>query len=228
MFVVCKQTVWNANVLDTRSLPKKFFGRVVVLPKLGGVGLCGRLILEMQLVRYLSALLPFIVMALYSRDLALPVTQAPLAMVVVIGVVELKVLRLSDAKRASLMDEDEALRRRDTFDLRARSCLRKLAAMRGQSEGELALVCEQSELARVSPLTFLSVQSAHPKPQVVDLNPAEQSVLNELFDDGFTERQLHHANQRLEDFILEAKIDAQSVSAHGRLAAWLEAEAVGG
>jgi hypothetical protein len=35
-----------------------------------------------------------------SNDLALPVTQAPLAMVLVIAVVEMRVLRLSDRARS--------------------------------------------------------------------------------------------------------------------------------
>lgn len=227
MFIVCDQTLLNPSILETRSLPKKFFGRVQVIPRKGTLRLWARLILEMQLVRYLSALLPFVFVALSSRDLALPITQAPLAMLVVIAVVEMKVLRLSVAGREALMDEDEALRRLDTFDFRARACLRKLAAKRGQQDGELAIVCEQSELARVAPLTLLSVQSASPNPHVVDLDAGDRQILSTIFDDAFSERDLQRANLRLDSYIREVKIEAQSVSSHARLTAWLETEAVG-
>jgi hypothetical protein len=65
----------------------------------GGIGLWARLILEIQFLRYMAALVPFIAIPFMSNDLALPVTQAPLAMVLVIAVVEMRVLRLSDRAR---------------------------------------------------------------------------------------------------------------------------------
>ena len=227
MLIVCKDTIMNPAILETRSLPKKFFGRVQVLPKRAGLGLWCRLVLEMQLVRYLSALLPFAAIPLFSRDLALPITQAPVAMVVVIAIVELKVLRLSDAARERFMEEDEALRRLDLFDLRAKTLLRRLAAKRGIENGELSLVCEQSELARVRPLTFVTVQSSDPSPNVVDLNEEERGLFDGLFDDDLTEKSLYKAHLRLEQNIRVVKIEAQGISAHARLAAVLENQAVG-
>ena len=228
MLVVCKDTLLNPGVLDTRSLPKKFFGRVQVLPRGGSLRLWLRLIVEMQLVRYFSALAPFVVLPFVSRDLALPITQAPIAMIIVIGVVEMKVLRLSDKARAALMDVPEAERRIDTLRFRARAILRSIAAKRGLDSGALSLVVEQSELARVATLTFVSVQGALPKPLVLDLDAAERALVSDLFDDAFTERDLHHATQRLAEPIHEVKIEAQGVAAHARLAAALQNHAAEG
>jgi hypothetical protein len=164
MLIVAPQTISNAGVLETRSLPKKFFGRVQLVPKGAGFGLWARLILEIQFLRYMAALVPFIAIPFMSNDLALPVTQAPLAMVLVIAVVEMRVLRLTDRGRQRIVDEDEA--GPPSRHLRL-SCAGGLAADRGAAgiaEGEVMLVAEQSELARVPPLTLVSVQSAARSP----------------------------------------------------------------
>lgn len=180
----------------------------------------------MQLLRYLSALLPFLALILFSRDLALPVTQAPLAMILVIGIIELKVLRLSPAARERLMTEAEADRIHDAFAFRAKALLRQIAARQGIAEGELCLVAEQSELARVPPLTFISVQSAQPSPHLVDLKAADRDILNDLFDETLTERDLHRAGLRKDDVLHEVRIEAAGVSAHARLSAWMDAQPV--
>lgn len=223
MLIVTAETIANASVLETRSLPKKFFGRVTLIPRGGSVRLWARLILEMQFVRYMAALVPFIAIPFMSNDLALPVTQAPLAMVLVIAVVEMRVLRLTDRGRQRLMSQDEAARIVDAFTFRARQALRRIAARRGMSEGELALVLEQSELARVTPLTLVSVQSPVPGPHVLDLDPDERAILRDtLFDAELSERMLRDANLREERHIREVKVAAESVSAHARLAAWMD------
>lgn len=224
MILLCSETVFNPSALETRSLPKKIIGRVQILPRsLGPLG-WARLILEMQLVRYLTTLLPFLALILFSRDLALPVTQAPLAMILVIGVVELKVLRLSDAGRKRLMTQDAADRIHDAFAFRAKALLRRVAAMQGLAQGDLRLVVEQSELARVPPLTFVSVQCAEPAPHLLDLQSNHREILQELFDDTLTERDLHRANLRTDTAVREVQIAATGVSAHSRLAAWIDAE----
>jgi hypothetical protein len=223
MLIVTRDTIANASVLETRSLPKKFFGRVTLFPRGASLGLWARLILEMQFVRYMAALVPFIAIPFMSNDLALPVTQAPLAMVLVIAVVEMRVLRLTERGRKRLISEDEAARVVDAFTFRARQALRRIAARRGMAEGELALVLEQSELARVTPLTLVSVQSPVPGPHVLDLDAAERAILRDtLFDAELTERMLHRANLREERNIREVKVAAESVSAHARLAAWMD------
>jgi len=226
MLVVTRDTLRNAGVLETRSLPKKFFGRVALVPRRAGIGLWLRLLVEMQLLRYFAALIPFILLAFSSSRMALPVTQAPLAMVLLIGVVELKVLRLSDRGRERLMSEDEAARRLDTLVFRSRAVLRKIAARRDMAEGELALVVEQSELARVPTLTLVSVQSAYPGPHVLDLDPEERKLIErDLFGPDLTEKMLHQANLRDGQMIREVRIEARGVSAHARLAAWIDKRA---
>lgn len=228
MIILCSDTVLNTGSLETRSLPKKVIGRVQVIPRRAGLRVWSRLILEMQLVRYLLALLPFLAMVLFSRDLALPVTQAPLAMILVIATVELKVLRLSDRARDRLMTQAEAERIHDAFTFRAKALLRRIAAQRSLEVGELRLVAEQSELARVPPLTFVSVQSAEPATHVVALTVEDRKLLATLFDADLSERDLHHANLRTGEALQEVRIEAASVSAHGRLSAWIDAHAAEG
>ncbi|NKX43794.1 hypothetical protein [Roseicyclus persicicus] len=226
MLIVTDATIANRGVLETRSLPKKFLGRVQLLPRRGGVGLWLRLIVEIQILRYLSALLPFVAIPLMSRDLALPVTQAPLAMLIVIAFVEMKVLRLSKAGRQRAVSEDEAARRLDTLAFRARACLRRIAARHGIAEGELRLVIEQSELARIPPLTLVSVQMEHPAPRLLALDAADRAVLREgLFDAELTERALLAVNHRADLYIRDIAQEARAVSAHARLAAALEKRA---
>jgi hypothetical protein len=222
MLIVCDDTIRNAGVLETRSLPKKFFGRVQVVPRGGSLRLWLRLLVEMQLLRYLGALLPFVILPFTSQNAALGVTQAPLAMVVVIAIVELRVLRLTDRQRKALMVDDEAARRLDTLAFRARACLRQIAARRGIETGELSLVVEQSELARIAPLTFVTVQAADPGPHVVALDAGDRQVIEGgLFDAELSERDLQAVNQYQELFVRDIKQEARGVSAHTRLAARL-------
>lgn len=227
MLIVTHATIANARVLETRSLPKKFFGRVQLVPKGAGFGLWLRLIVEMQLVRYLSALLPFVAIPLMSRDLALPVTQAPLAMLIVIAFVEMKVLRLSKAARVQAVEADEAARRLDTLAFRARAALRQIAARHGIVEGDLRLIVEQSELARIAPLTLVSVQCAEPTPRVLSLDAVDRAALAGLFDAELTERDLLAVNHREDRYIRDIAQEACAVSAHARLAAALDKRRAG-
>ncbi|MEY3003820.1 MAG: hypothetical protein RLZZ491_996 [Pseudomonadota bacterium] len=222
MLIVTDATIANARVLETRSLPKKFLGRVQLVPKGAGLSLWARMIVEIQILRYLGALLPFVVIPLMSRDLALPVTQAPLAMLVVIALVELKVLRLSKAARAGLVDADEAARRLDTLAFRARAALRRIAARQGIAEGQLRLVVEQSELARIAPLTLVSVQTDRPAPRLLSLDAQDRAALDGLFDAALTEADLLAVNHRDDRYIRDIAQEARAVSAHARLAAALE------
>lgn len=227
MLIVTDTTITNRGVLETRSLPKKFLGRVQLVPRRAGLGLWLRLIVEMQLVRYLFALLPFVIMPLVARDTAAPIMQAPLAMVVVIGLVEMKVLRLSKAGRARAVGADEAARRLDALAFRGKAALRKIAARQGITEGELRLVIEQSELARIAPLTLVSVQTDRPKPHVLSLDAEDRAALAGLFDGDLTERDLLAVNHRDDLYIRDIAQEARAVSAHARLAAALEKRAVG-
>jgi len=225
MLIVTQATIANAGVLETRSLPRKFLGRVTLLPRRAGPGAWLRLIVEMQLLRYLVALLPFVVLPLVARDTAAPIMQAPLVMVVVIALVEMKVLRLSGPARQRAVDADEAARRLDTLAFRAKACLRRIAARHDLTEGTLRLVVEQSELARIPPLTLVSVQSDTPAPHVLALDAEDRAALGDLFDVKLTERDLLAVNHRDDLYIRDIAQEARAVSAHARLAALLERRA---
>ncbi|MBD3764569.1 MAG: hypothetical protein IE927_07475 [Rhodobacterales bacterium] len=223
MLIVTQDTISNRPILDTRSLPRKFLGRVLPLPRGAGPGLWLRLMAELQFLRYLGALMPFIAIALTSRDLALPVSQAPAAMVLVIAVIELKVLRLSKAARARAVDPDEADRRLDALAFRARACLRRIAARHDLTEGELRLVIEQSELARLPALTLVSVQTDRPEPRLLALDDQDRQVLRDgLFDADLTEADLLAVNHREDRYLRDIAQELRAVSAHARLAARLE------
>lgn len=226
MLILTHATMWNPGVLETRSLPKKFLGRVAVIPLRAGVPTWARLLVEMQLLRFLVTLLPFAVTPMMSRDLAVPVMQAPALMLILVLLVEMKVLRLTAKGRARLVDTDEAARRLDTLAFRARSCLRRIAARHDLQEGTLRLVVEQSELARIPPLTLVSVQGDMPEPHVLRLDAEDREVLQQgLFDAAFTERELLAVNHRDNRYLREITQEARAVSAHARLAARLEGRA---
>jgi plasmid stability protein len=226
MLILTHATLWNPGVLETRSLPKKFLGRVLVAPLTASALVWGRLLIEMQLLRYSVTLLPFAVTPLMARDLAVPVMQAPALMVALVVLVELKVLRLTARARAAQVGPDEAARRLDTLAFRARACLRRIAARHDLREGSLRLVVEQSELARVAPLTLVSVQGDQPAPHVVSLDAEDREILRTgLFDDTLTERDLLAVNHRDSRYIREITQEARAVSAHARLAALLEGAA---
>jgi hypothetical protein len=225
MLILTDSTLRNPGVLETRSLPKKVLGRVFVLPRGAGVRLWGRLLLEVQFLRYVVTLLPFAVSPIMMADLAIPVMQAPALMVMLVLLVELKLLRLTPRARAALVGPDEAARRLDTLAFRARGCLRRIAARHDLREGALRLVVEQSELARVPPLTLVSVQADLPGPHVLALDAEDRAVLGALFDADFSERDLLAVNHRDTRYIREVTQDARAVSAHARLAALLEGAA---
>jgi hypothetical protein len=112
MFIITPATVLSPGPLETRNSPKRFFGRVLIIPRRGASpGLGMRLWVAMQFLRYMTALLPFIVVMIMTRDMTAPVMQAPITTFLFIAIVEMKGLRLSDKSRARLMDGDEAARR---------------------------------------------------------------------------------------------------------------------
>lgn len=225
MLIVTDATIANRGVLETRSLPKKFLGRVFLVPRGAGFGLWLRFVAEMQFLRYLLVLMPFLALPLISRDMALPVMQAPLVMVLLVAVIELRVLRLSKAARAGVVDPDSADRRLDTLAFRAHACLRRIAARHAIPEGELHLVIEQSELARIPPLTLVSVQTDRPEPRLMALDAEDRAALAGLFDAALTERDLLAVNHRSDTYIRAIAQEARAVSAHARLAAFLETKA---
>lgn len=222
MLIVAPATIANTGALDAGSLPKRFFGRAMLVPRRAGMGLWLRFLVEIQVLRYLAALTPFVAVPLILRDTALPVSQAPALMLIVVGVVELRVLRLSKSARAAQVDPDTAARRLDTLTFRARALLRGIAARHGLTDGDLRLVVEQSELARIPPLTLVSVQTDTPRPRLLDLGPQDRAALAGLFDADLSEADLLAVNQREDLFVRDIAIPARAVSAHARLAAALD------
>jgi hypothetical protein len=167
------------------------------------------------------ALAPFPVAMLIRPDLALPISQAPILMFGIVIWIETSVLSVpTAARRRALIDPDVAARGLDALNARARHLLTRIAARRNITEGRLHLVIEQSAMARVAPLTLVSVQAEAPAPAVHDLDAAEIAMLEtELFDADLTEALLHRINLAENTFLRDLPLEARSVSAHARLAA---------
>lgn len=220
MLIVTRATVANPGILTARHLPRRFIERATVWPRRGSAGLLARTLAEIQFLRYCTWLAPLVVVALIWRRTALPLSQGPVLMAFLVVWIEMRVLRVSPARRAR-MDRDAAARTVDLLRVQGRAALTRIAAGRGMPEGELTLVVEQSPLRLLPPLTYVSVQAADPV-RVVDLDPGERAVLEaELFRGALTERALLRANTAEDVFLREVALDARGVSAHARLAAAL-------
>lgn len=220
MFIVTPETVLNPSALEARQLPRRFLGRVTLIPWRGAsAGTVGRMIFEMELLRYFGALLPFGVAALIWQDKALAIAQAPLLMFLAVYAVEMRFLRVPPARREGLIDTAAQESGLDLFRVRAVSILTRIAARRGLAQGELRLVVEQSDLARIAPLSLVSIQSDD-GPQVLRLDPEETALIREtLFAPPLTERDLHLISLARDEGLHEAVLDLRTVSAHARLAA---------
>lgn len=202
-----------------RQVPRRVFGRVMIFPRRGaGVGLWLRLIFEIEVLRYLVALLPFLLGAVLFPRYALAISQAPLPMLIVVYLFEAKVLRLSKPAAKALAIEAEVERGLDLLRVRAVAVLSKIAAGRGMAEGRLHLVVEQSEMWRMPPLTLVSVQT-EAGPEVMRLSAEERALVAGLFDDAFGERDLLRVNLAAGDCLRDVAFDVRGVSAHARLAA---------
>ena len=226
MFIVSPSTLLNARALETRNVPKRMIGRISIIPRLGAtLRMVMRLIFQVQVLRYLVALLPFVIAMFVWLDLALPISQAPIPMLFLIYFVETRVFSMPKEKREALLSEAEADRTLDALEFNGRRVLTKIAALKDLQSGELHLVVEQSELARVPPLTLVSVQLAGSDPQVLDLSEAERALIEgQLFDDTLTEEQLQLVTLREGKNLRSTVIEASGISAHARMAAMMEAQ----
>ncbi|MFN3972568.1 MAG: hypothetical protein ACK4L4_14560 [Gemmobacter sp.] len=221
MFIVSPTTVWNPHVLEVSELPRRIQGRVTVWPVGGNLQLWLRVTFEMELLRYLVVLIPFVFGALIWQEHALAIAQAPLLMFMLVYAAETRLLRIPPEARAALMEAAEAERGLDLLAARGRAILTRIAAGRGLAKGALRLVVEQSDLARIAPLTWVSVQSEE-GPEVIRLSPAEQALLREgLFAAPLSERALHRINHWENEYLREVRLDARDISAHARLAAMM-------
>lgn len=226
MIIVSPTTLWNPAVLETRTVPKRLLGRVLLLPRRGLSGPAFlRLLFEMQLFRYLLPLIPFLVAMFVWPHLALPIAQAPVLMIMAVAFVEMRVLSLSRAGRADLICDSTAERVQDALRFNAQRLLTRLAARHKLNCGEILLVIEQSELARIAPLTLVSVQQAEPEPRVLPLDPQDRALIAEgLFDAQVTEGDLHRIAQRDREPLHRIALDVAGISAHARMTALLEAQ----
>lgn len=220
MFIVSPSTVWNRHVLETRQVPRRIFGRVTLVPRRGlPPGLVWRMIFEAQILRFLVVLAPFVVAMLMWPQSAIAIAQAPLLMIVAILFVESNILRVPKERRAKIIDQAEADRGLDLLQVRGRAILTRIAARRQMTEGMLHLVIEQSDMAHITPLTFVSVQS-ETGPEVVRLSRDEEALIrSDLFGPPLTEHQLLKINLSENVFLRDVTLDMRTVSAHARLAA---------
>lgn len=223
IFVLTQPNLANPDALEVRTLPKQIFGRSVsVLPKGWPFHrVFWRLFFEHALTRYLIALTPFPLIMLIWPGTALPISQAPLLMLIVIYIFETRVLSIPKDKRAGLADEDTIGRALDQLRVRSMAALTELATRRGVEAGEMHLVVEQSEMARVPPFTYVSVQHDGAEgPVFVKLDAGEQAALiGRLFDDAFTEDTLRRVNFAQSTFLRSTVLDPRTISAHARMAA---------
>ncbi|MCY4181140.1 MAG: hypothetical protein OXC60_11530 [Litoreibacter sp.] len=223
LFVLSPDTVWNPSLLKFSTAPRKILQRGTVLPRRDvSWGFLARTIFENQLLRFSIILLPFLAAGFIWPQLALPLGSAPIFMLIAIGFVEMRLLRTARHKREGLVSEAEAARALDTLQFRGRRILAELAARRGIENGVLYLVVEQSDMARIPPLTIVSLQLDEGKSRLSPLSAEERALIREgLFDEEFTEAQLLLANLRDDLFLRSVMYEARAVSAHARLAAYL-------
>jgi hypothetical protein len=220
MFIITPKTISSRAALEFRQTPRRFLGRSFVWPrKAGNWRLKARIILEVEVLRYLVALAPFAVLPLIWRDSALAIAQAPALMVLVIYAVEMRFLRLTPKARAGLLDGAERDRLADLLAVRGRMILTRIGAGRRLTQGALHLVVEQSELARVAPLTFVTVQSED-GPTILDLSDEEQRLIRDtLFAPPLTERAMQDLTLSRKDTVSTVTLDLRTIPAHARMAA---------
>lgn len=224
LFVLSPDTVWNPGILEFPTAPRKILERGMILPRrdVSG-GFILRAIFESQVMRLTLTLLPFGIAAILWPAAALPISQAPIVMLLAIGIVELRVLRIPREKRKEMTSEVEAARALDTLQFRGRRILAQLAVRKGIETGAIYLVVEQSDMVRVPPMTIVSLQLDQGKSRLVPLTAEERAIIRDgLFDADFTEENLFLANQREGVSFRSVSFEARAVSAHARLAAFLD------
>ncbi len=225
MFIVSPSTLYNSNALETRTVPKRMIGRISLIPRQGATPrMIARLIFEVQVLRYLIALLPFVIAMFIWPDLALPISQAPIPMLLLIFFVETRVLTITREKRDLVMTEDEMDRVLDALQFNAKRVLTRIAARKKITSGQLLLVVEQSELARVPALTLVSVQTDITSASVLDLDETERAMIRDgLFDTRLSEAQLHLVTLRTGKNLRSIAVETSEISAHARMAALTQA-----
>ena len=222
IFVLTPRTVANAEILKTRTVPRRLLtiGRLAwPRPRFGK--LWWRTFFERSLPRYMIALAPFPIAILMKPEWALAISQAPLPMFAVVLIIETYVLSVGsrEARRALIEPAKEA----EAFDLmaiRAREALTGLAVRQNIMTGTLYLMVEVSEMLRVPHLTYVSVQTDGPPAGFLDLDEEERTRLAaHLFAPGLDEDTFQRANIAANSAMRVYELDVTTISAHARLAA---------
>lgn len=223
MLLLSPSTVTNPAALTVPAVPRQILGRnPKVRPKRKLFGrVFWRMFFEHALARYVVALAPFALAMVFWPHLALPISQAPILMFGIVLFIESNVLSVpTPARRRALVSEADAGRGLDLLKARATAALTRIAAAHELSEGTLHLVIEQSAMARVEPLTLVSVQTDGASKAFLDLDAAEEAFLREtLFGEPLDERALLKINLAENRFLRSFPLEVRSVSAHARLAA---------
>lgn len=227
MIIVSPSTIWNSSALETRTVPKRVFGRITILPRIRlGTGTLLRLIFEVQVLRYVLPLVPFVIAMFVWPHLALPIAQAPILMMMVVAFCEMRLLAVGRDERDKLITDSEMASTLDALRFNATRLLTRLAARRGLTGGDLLLVIEQSQLAHIAPLTLVSLQQREPAPMVLSLDADERRMIREgLFDDQLTERKLHLVSLRENKNLRTVSLNTATISAHARMTVLLERQA---
>ncbi len=221
VYVVTPCAVLRPTALRGRKAPRPLLpAGLALVPRARPFGReARRLLFQHAFARYVTALLPFPVAMIIWPELALPISQAPLLMLILVLFIETSVIAIgSPEKRRALASRDEIARVTDLLQARARDLLTGIAARRNLAAGTLHLVVEQSGMARVPPFTLVSLQWE--TGEVLDLDAEEQALLETgLMDTDLTEQRLHLVNIATDTFMRATSLDARTVSAHARLAA---------
>jgi len=231
IFVVAPGTVRSLARLNLRRIGGPMLGRGVrVVPRRPlRSAVFWRVLIDQAPTRYAIALSPFPIAMILRPDLALAISQAPLLMFGLVFLIESSVLSVQGVeKRRALIAEADAARAKDQLVQRGRDVLGRIAAGRDLRSGTLHLVVEQSGLARVPPLTLVSVQAdaAAPggRPVLVDLDADERAMIAaRLFGEGFDEAVLLRVNLQDNAYVRTVTLESRSVSAHARLLAMARA-----
>lgn len=216
----------NTSLLRTKNVPRRVLALGLLLVPRAPVfsAVLWRALLDHMVARCILALSPFAIALVIWPGLALPIASAPLLMFMAIWLFERHVLSIASPEaRRALISEDEAGRVIDRLRLAAEAALSRIAAARDMTDGRLWLVVEQSALARMPPLTLVSVLYETDGIEILDLDAAtEADIRKTLFPGQDDEANLLRSNLADNLQIRQFSIDPRAISAHARLAALAE------
>ncbi len=220
ILVLAPSTIFNRRTLQARRFPGRFAAPQRPLPRrLLFSSAFWRMAAESAMLRNGAAVAPIPAAVLVAPDLV----TASLALSPILLFLTLFAEGNLVPVRARSGDEDQVARVLDLLRLRGRTVLTKIAAGRGILAGRLTLVVEQSSLARLPPITRISVLGGA-EGRVLDLTAEEQHMIREtLFAEGLGEAALLRVNLVEKKPMREVSLEASSVSAHARLAAMAKA-----